>query len=288
MLYTIKNEYLMVSVDSFGAQLCSVKSSDGYEYMWQGEKYWEDHCPVLFPTCGNLPGKKYFVGEKEYTLPIHGIVMYKEAELVEKSESKLVFRFTSSDETLANYPFCFELCVVFEISDKTLTTKIIPKNTGYKAMPYMVGWHPGFNLWGDDAIGDFRVDFGKCDELPWYPILPGHPISKDSEPHKMKDNSYYLDEEEIYYNDTMIFTDYPKSFALKDKDGNAKISMRVSDNLGFFCIWKEPYSDARFICLEPWNNIFNSDGSPENFENKKMAILTPGQSEEYVYEVLFN
>ena len=169
-----------------------------------------------------------------------------------------------------------------------LTTKIIPTCKDEKPMPYMVGWHPGFNLWGDGDIGNFRIDFEKCDELPWYPIEPGHPISKDSKIHKMISNSYYLDEDEIYYNDTMIFTDYPKTFALKDKDGNARIKMRVSENLGFLCIWKEPFSDARFICLEPWNNIFNSDGTPEDFEKKKMATLASGQSEEYVYEVTFN
>jgi galactose mutarotase-like enzyme len=214
--------------------------------------------------------------------------MYREAELIEKSDVKLVFRFLSDAETLTAYPFCFELMVVFEIFDKTLITKIIPKNTDEKVMPYMVGWHPGFNLWGDGAIGDFRIDFGGGEELPWYPIIPEHPISKESKPHKLRDGSYYLDEEEIYYNDTMIFTEYPKAFSLKDKKGFAKISMRVSDNLGFFCIWKEPFSDARFICLEPWNNIFNSDGSVEDFEKKKMATLVPGESEEYVYETTFN
>ena len=288
MLYTIKNNFLTVTADSHGAQIQSVKSADGYEYMWQGEKYWDDHAPVLFPTCGNLPGKKYFYRGNEYKLPIHGLVMYEEASLVEATDSKLVFRFTSSDKTLEAYPFCFELNVTYEIFDNLLTAKITPTNKGEKVMPYMVGWHPGFNLWGNGAIGDFRVDFGKGSALPWYPIEPGQPISKESKPHLLKDGSYYLDEEEIYYNDTMIFTDYPKAFALKDKDGFAKIEMRVSDNLGFVCIWKEPFSDARFICLEPWNNIFNSDGTPEDFEKKKMATLAPGASEEYVYQVTFN
>ena len=35
MFYTIKNEHLEVSVNSFGAELSSVKAKDGYEYMWQ-------------------------------------------------------------------------------------------------------------------------------------------------------------------------------------------------------------------------------------------------------------
>ena len=132
MLYTIENDFLTITVDSFGAQIHSVKSADGYEYMWQGEKYWEDHAPVLFPTCGNLPGLKYTYRGNEYKLPIHGLVMYRESELVEKTDTRLKFKFVSDDETFAGFPFCFELNVVFEISGKTLTTKIIPKNTDEK------------------------------------------------------------------------------------------------------------------------------------------------------------
>ena len=86
----------------------------------------------------------------------------------------------------------------------------------------------------------------------------------------------------------MIFENYSKSLSLEDGDGNARIAMKVSENLPFFCIWKEASAEARFVCLEPWNNIFNSDGTTEDFEKKKMATLNPGESESYTYEVTFN
>ena len=155
-------------------------------------------------------------------------------------------------------------------------------------MPYMVGWHPAFNLWGDCAVSNFAVDFGEGDSLAWYPILPDRPISYTSQPHKLDNGVYRFCEEEIYANDTMIFEKYPTSFSLKDGNGNARISMKVSDNLPFFCIWKEPCTDARFVCLEPWSNIFNSDGRTEDFAEKKMQRLEPGESASYVYEVTFN
>ena len=288
MFYTIKNEYLEVSVNSFGAELSSVKSTDGYEYMWQGGEWWKDRCPVLFPTCGNLPGRKYYYAGAEYKLPIHGIVMYREFSLVEKSDTRLLFSQKSDEETFKSYPFSFELQVEFTLDGNSLVTKLIPINAGEGIMPYMVGWHPGFNLPGDGEIGKFRVDFGKCDTLVWHPIPQGGPIALHPTVHNLEDNSYYLNEEEIYANDTMIFRDYPKSFSLIDPDGNPVVSMQVSDNLPYFCIWKEASSEARFVCLEPWNNIFMSDGTPEHFEKKMMARLAPGERDIYTYKTVFH
>lgn len=288
MLYTLKNDYLTVEVDTFGAELHSVKSGEGKEYMWQGPDFWSDHAPVLFPTCGNCPGRKYIWQGKEYHLPIHGIAMYREFKLEEKDDKTLLFSLESNDETRANYPFDFKLFVKYSLYNATLSVTITPMNTGEGYMPYMVGWHPGFNLMGDYAINDFAVDFGYGETLEWYPILPDMPISYESKPHALDNGIYRFDEDEIYSNDTMIFENYPKSFSLIDTDGNKYISMNVSDNLPFFCIWKEPFSEARFVCLEPWSNIFNSDGTTEDFAKKKMQRLNPGENQSYVYNVTFH
>ena len=42
MRYTLENENLKVEIDSFGAEIKSVKrKSDNFEYMWCGDKkYW--------------------------------------------------------------------------------------------------------------------------------------------------------------------------------------------------------------------------------------------------------
>lgn len=287
MIYTIQNDKLSVSVDTFGAQVMSVLSSDGYEYIWQGGEWWPDRCPVLFPTCGNLPTRKYTYRGGEYKLPIHGIAMYREFVLKEQDATRLVFALSSDEQTRSSYPFDFVFEVEFRIDGNKLFTTLTPKNTCDRPMPYMTGWHPGFNLWGDYAIEEYAVNFGDK-ELDWYPIPAGGPIAKYPEKHALDNGKYFLNEEEIYKNDTMIFENYSKSFTLEDGDGNARIAMKVSENLPFFCIWKEASSEARFVCLEPWNNIFNSDGTTEDFEKKKMATLMPGESESYTYEVTFN
>ncbi len=56
MNYEIKNEFIKVKIDSFGAQLNSLKKVDkNLEYIWQADaKYWNRHSPILFPIVGRL------------------------------------------------------------------------------------------------------------------------------------------------------------------------------------------------------------------------------------------
>ena len=61
MRYILENEILKAEIDSFGAELKSVKSkTNGKEYMWNGDKkYWGRTSPVLFPFVGSLQNKQY-------------------------------------------------------------------------------------------------------------------------------------------------------------------------------------------------------------------------------------
>ena len=73
MRYTIENENLSVEVDSFGAELKSVKSKkNGKEYMWCADKkYWGRTSPVLFPFVGSCKNKEYTYGGVTYKMPQH-------------------------------------------------------------------------------------------------------------------------------------------------------------------------------------------------------------------------
>ena len=60
MIYTLKNDKLTVEINSLGAELTSVKSTDGHEYIWQGSE-WKKHAPILFPVCGRDIVSKYLL-----------------------------------------------------------------------------------------------------------------------------------------------------------------------------------------------------------------------------------
>ena len=56
MEYTIENDYLKLTVTTWGAQVKSVvRKSDGVEHIWQADKsVWGYHAPILFPHAGKV------------------------------------------------------------------------------------------------------------------------------------------------------------------------------------------------------------------------------------------
>jgi hypothetical protein len=55
MVYELKNNFLSIKINSFGAELCSVISNGSdTEYIWQGDKtIWNRHAPNYFPSLEN-------------------------------------------------------------------------------------------------------------------------------------------------------------------------------------------------------------------------------------------
>ena len=94
MDYQLKNKYLQVIIQSKGAEITSVQSTEGLEYMWSGdEKYWGRHAPILFPIVGKIVGHTYKTDEnesREYALSQHGFARDSEFEVVYQDE-KCIF-----------------------------------------------------------------------------------------------------------------------------------------------------------------------------------------------------
>lgn len=287
MIYELKSDRLTVKIDSRGAQLKSATLS-GKEYMWCGdEKYWEDVAPVLFPICGRLIGAEYGYGGKKYQMGIHGFAQTSEFTPTRVEKNRLTLSISSNEQTKKVYPFDFDFEADFTVSDTTLELKLTVKNTGEDVLPYMVGWHPGFALMGDGEINNFSVDFGGVDKVLWHVHNGNGFLDHAPLDYALKDGKYQLNEKEIYSNDTMVFRQTHGRAYLSSPDTDSALEIRYSENLPYFCIWKECFSEARFICLEPWSDIPSDGSMPEEFESREMSRLSPGASEEYSYSVKF-
>jgi hypothetical protein len=52
---SIANKFLTICAKVQGAELCSIKGADGFEYLWQADpSVWGRHAPVFFPVVGKL------------------------------------------------------------------------------------------------------------------------------------------------------------------------------------------------------------------------------------------
>ena len=288
MNYEIKSSEIVVTISDAGAELMSVKGNDGHEYIWNGdENYWRDRAPLLFPTCGRLLENKFTYGGIEYAMKSHGFAKKCVFDVVSKEESKIIFKLSQNELTLSEYPFNFELYAEYKVLGNALEAKFTVKNTDEKILPYMFGWHPGFMLDGNGEIANFKLDFEGKTNLVWHSLQNGPFVNPNGVDYPINE-CYALCEEEIYKNDTMIFVGTGDKTKLSSPDTKYVVDFAWSENLPYFCIWKDDNSDARFICLEPWSNVPADGVTPENFETRKMSRLEPGTSENYTYSVKFS
>lgn len=87
-LYQLKNEQICISVDSFGAELKSLKkTATGTEYFWDAKpEYWKRSSPVLFPIVGSLNQGAFRYAGKEYSMSQHGFARDMEFALLQQTE----------------------------------------------------------------------------------------------------------------------------------------------------------------------------------------------------------
>ena len=290
MIYVIENEEIKVSVDSHGAELVSAVGKDGYEYVWQGDaEYWDGHSPVLFPHCGKILDGKYTTGGVEYRMNAHGLARDFEFSPTRVTKTELVLTLTANEETKKIYPFDFALTARFAVEDNALVAEFTVENKGDKVMPYMFGWHPAFTLdnAGGSAIGEYKLSMNAGESVSWYPLQHGCFVRPYGEDYATPSGEYYLNEKEIYDNDTMIFVGVGERAVLSCEKENHDVDFTWSKNLPYFCIWKAPHSEARFVCLEPWSDVPGDGETAENFDVKRMSRLAPGAEEVYSYDVKF-
>lgn len=291
MIHNIKSDSLTVRINEYGAELISAIGADGFEYIWHANpEYWGSHAPLLFPVCGSILNGYYLTDGKRYEMNGHGFACKKSFKVKDKGDDHITLVLKADEETLKQYPFKFTLTASYTVTGNKLTVRFTVENNDKKVLPYMFGWHPGFMLEskGSSAIGDFSLKFDNVDKVCWYPLQNGPFCRPYGEDYALKNSEYVLNEEEIYANDTMIFTGTKDRAVLSSPKEKHSVDMSWSANLPYFCIWKDDKSAARFICLEPWSGTPNDGVTEENFDVRKMERLPAGKSEEYSYSVKFN
>ena len=152
-------------------------------------------------------------------------------------------------------------------------------------MPYMFGWHPGFNLPTNEGqdTEDYELALG-VDKVFWTPLDNGNFFTDAAVDYKLSNGSYLVNTDEIYPNDTMIFTGHKNEARMFAKGHSYELNMIWSENLPTLCLWKEPVDEVKFLCVEPWCE-FNKDGvDDDNFDKRRVPRLLPGEAADYFFK----
>lgn len=283
MLYTLKNDYLTITADTFGAELHSV-NANGIEYLWQCGPSWKRYAPILFPFICSPTGKKYSADGKEYTMPAnHGFARDSEFEMLNQTDNSISFVLKSNADTLKVYPYDFEFIVTYSLENNKVIVSNLVKNTGDKDMYFYVGGHPAFNCPIEKGLdfSDYYVEYEKNEN-----IVQPLPEGKSR---VILDNNNKIALSRKLFDFDVIMKDSPVSKAITLKTDKASHSVTVEfPESQCIAVWSPTGDDnAAFVCLEPWTSVPTyADDDEFAIENKKHAIKLSSKNEfEYKYSI---
>ena len=279
MNYTIKNEQLTVIISSRGAELQSIRTAEGTEYLWQGDPaYWTSHAPNIFPYVARLTDGKYSLHGNEYGFGNHGLVRYEDLVADNISDRSITFCLDANEETERKYPFDFRYRIRYKLSGCRLVIQTTVENWGNETMYFAVGGHPGFNvpLWDKGSFEDYYLSFDKTCS----PIRLGFTeeifLSGNDSEYSLQDGRVLPLNHNLFDDDAIILKNTAKSIVLKNTASENSLTMSF-DGFDYFGIWHMPHTDAPYICLEPWTSLPSRQGIIEELcEKQDMLKLEHG------------
>ena len=285
-LYTIQNQRLTVTVSDRGAELCSLKDRDGYEYVWQGKDpaLWQSHAPILFPICGRLWGGRCTFEGREYEMGCHGFARQMSFSARPLGEDALELTVCANAETLAVYPFDFCLTVTYRLRENSLSCDVTVKNQGADPMPFSLGFHPGFNLPMDDtAFEDWSLVFSQ----PCRPkeclvsesgFLTGEQVERPLREDRILPLSHRL-----FDVNSPLYREVAEEVCLCSPKSSRSVTLRYPEFLTLG-LWHNEKTDAPFLCIEPWYGLPSVDGVRDDLATKADTItLAAGESKTLGY-----
>ncbi|QRM30114.1 aldose 1-epimerase family protein [Microvirga sp. VF16] len=271
MSVTISSPRMQAQVSENGAELIRLQDKEGRDLLWDGNPaFWTGRSPLLFPVVGRVRNDRIQVAGSEYALPKHGFARISRFEPVEADSSLCRFRLSSSEATLKQYPFPFQLDVSYGIEDATLTITASVTNTGSAIMPVSFGFHPAFRWplpYG--APRDVHaIRFERDEPAPIRRPVDGL-IGHDAEASPVQARVLSL-RDDLFETDALVFDRLEsRSVTYGAPDGGSiRVDFPDMPHLG---IWTKP--GAGYICIEPWQGHADPEGFEGEFATKPGVVL---------------
>ncbi len=246
---TISNEELEVVINTYGAELKSMKKC-GKEYLWGGDpEVWSGQAPILFPICGAFKDDKYIYEGKEYTIPKHGFARTSEFELESAEKEKAVFLLKSTEETYKNYPFEFELRITYLLNGNRLEVTFETTNKGENKMYFSIGSHEAYDC--PEGIEEYSVIFEHEEEFESN-ILDGELLEYNKIKLEKTGTEFPL-KYKYFAIDAQVFTNAKsRKVTLKNRKTGKCIDVAFPD-ADYLLLWTKP--TGKYICIEPWSGV---------------------------------
>ncbi len=269
MNYTIKNTFIEVAVADKGAELQSIKSADGHEYLWQGDpEIWKGRAYNLFPTIGKMYDGKYTTGGEVFQMPPHGVVRQSTLNLIEKDNESMTFELKSNDYTKQYYPFDFtyRVCYTLQKNAVRIVTTVI--NDDKKVLPFGIGGHPGFFVPMEEgkSFENYFVFFPKATSVKRLTLDKNVYFTGLTPKYALDNGKLHLRHEELM-NDAIVLEGSGDTAIIACENCTRKVIFHYP-NIKYLGVWHIAKMGAPYICLEPWTMMPASISGMDDFDKK--------------------
>jgi len=276
---TLKQGGFSAVINHKGAELISLKKNTK-EYIWDANPdFWAKHSPILFPIVGTLKNNTYSYNDIEYQMSRHGFARDMVFELVEKKENSATFALHSNEETLKQYPFEFELLIIYTLQENSLCIQYKVINYSKTKMPFSIGAHPAFALSG--TFENYSLLFEKEEPLEYHLLENGlisNQIKKIDLENRMIPLKYQL-----FKDDALVFKKLESKSVIIFEYNSPILRVNFEDfpSLGVWTI-----ENAPFLCIEPWFGYSDTIESSGNlFKKEGIQLLEISESFEAKFSI---
>lgn len=245
----LDNGSLRVEIAERGAEIRRV-TLNGEDRFWCGDpNVWGGVAPVLFPICGGLKEDRFSIGGEIYNLQKHGFAKNMDFEVEKQTNVSAVFLLTETPETLAVYPWKFELRIKYTLTGTAIRVDYDIKNNSESTMYTAIGSHEAYACPG--GIEDYDIIFERKETLK-SAIVNGKLIERNTNTVLFESNTLPL-YNEYFTVDALVLTDLKSRFVTLRNRKNGKSAAVSFDGFDYLLIWTKP--EAEYVCIEPWTSI---------------------------------
>lgn len=288
MVVTLKNKKIELSVNSFGAEMNSLKDAvTGKDYLWTGNPdVWKFHAPVLFPHCGKTKDGYVIIDGHKYPLKSNGFARDLDFKLVEQTDSLVKFELLESAYTMERFPFKFRLTVKYELKENGVkfTSKI--KNTDIQTFLFSAGSHSAFCCPRNESetIEDYQIEFEKKEPLTQVLCEENGLLSAALDGAFPATSLYGEKDAGIiplkpdYFGNGHLFTKITSEWVgLRNKKDGSIIKVNTK-GYPYVMLWQNGGNPA-FVCIEPWYGMPDPEVTDHQWSKKPGLVqLLPGES----------
>jgi galactose mutarotase-like enzyme len=269
----ISNGLLTAGFSEKGAELKSlVNHQTGLEYIWCGDPaFWGKTSPVLFPIVGGLRNNQYQFNDRSWHMGRHGFARDKVFRIITHGEDHITFSCTHDEASLSQYPFHFELQIMYRLRADELIVTYQVQNLIDGPMYFSIGAHPAFAvpLVNGTQFDEYHLYFNQIETAGIWPLSAEGLILDEPVPYLQEQQQIPL-HKPLFYGDALVFKGL-QSTALSIVHPHHEHGLTVSfSGFPYLGIWSA--KDANFVCIEPWQGIADHVSSTGKLEEKEGII----------------